>query len=82
MRVVGAYVGIYLRQSETFLAGTNLGRPKFLHVEKEGLHLYSMPLPDGYYLVLVQRRPALAGVARRTMEEACDQLQRALFVQG
>ena len=41
-----------------------------------------MPLPDGYYLVLVQRRPALAGLARRTMEEACDQLQRALFVQG
>jgi hypothetical protein len=32
--------------------------------------------------VLVQRRPGLAGVARRTMEEACDQLQRALFVQG
>ena len=54
----------------------------YLHVEKEGLHLYSMPLPDGYYLVLVQRRPALAGLARRTMEEACDQLQRALFVQG
>lgn len=82
MRVVGAYVGIYLRQSESFLASTDLGSAKFLHVEKEGLHLYTMPLPDGYYLVLVQRRPALTGVARRTMENACDQLHRALFVQG
>jgi len=82
MRVVGAYVGIYLRQSEAFLASSNLGKATFLHVEKEGLHLYTMPLPDGYYVVLVQRRPALAAVAKRTMEAACDQLQRALFVQG
>lgn len=82
MRVVGAYAGIYLRQSEAFLASSNLGKATFLHVEKEGLHLYTMPLPDGYYVMLVQRRPALVGVAKRTMEEACDQLQRALFVQG
>lgn len=79
MRVVGAYVGIYLRKCESFLASSNLGRAQFLHVEKEGLHLHSMPLPDGYYLVLVQRRPGLAGVARRSMEQACEQLHSALF---
>ncbi len=82
MRVVGAYVGIYLRQSDAFLASTNLGKAMFLHVEKEGLHLYTMPLPDGYHVVLVQRRPAVVALARRTMEKACDELQRALFVQS
>ncbi|MGE0641545.1 MAG: hypothetical protein AB7G12_10840 [Thermoanaerobaculia bacterium] len=82
MRVVGAYVGIYLRQTEKFLASTDLGSPQFLHVEKDNLHLYTMPLPDGYYLVLVQRRPALTAKARRTMEDACSQLQSELFARS
>jgi len=82
MRVVGAYVGIYLRQMDRFLAGASYGEARFLHVEKDNLHFYSMPLPDGYYLVLVQRRPALAAKARRLMEEACSQLQRELFARS
>lgn len=82
MRVVGAYVGIYLRQTERFLSSATLGGARFLHVEKDNLHLYTMPLPDSYYLVLVQRRPALTAIARRTMEDACEQLQRALFVRN
>ena len=67
MRVVGAYVGIYLRQTERFVTGAELGATRFLHVEKDSLHIYTMPLPDGYYLVLVQRRPALTAKARRTI---------------
>jgi hypothetical protein len=82
MRIVGAYVGIYLRQTERFLASSALGGARFLHVEKDNLHLYTMPLPDGYYLALVQRRPALTAKARRTMEDACAQLQRELFVRN
>ena len=43
----------------------NLGvRPKVLHVEKHDIHLYATPLPEGYYLVLIQRRPALVARAR------------------
>lgn len=79
MRVVGAYVGIYLRQTERFLQAGKFGEPRFLHVEKDTLHFFTMPLPDGYYLVLVQRRPALAAKSRRTMEEACALLQSELF---
>jgi len=79
MRVVGAYVGIYLRQMEQFLLAEGHGEPRWLHVEKEGLHLYAVPLPDGYYLVLVQRAPALAAAARRSLEEARDHLARELF---
>lgn len=79
MRVVGAYVGIYLRQMETFLRSEGHGEPRWLHIEKDGLHLYAVPLPDGYYLVLVQRAPALAATARRALEAAREQLSRALF---
>ena len=39
-----------------------------------------MPLPDGYYLVLVQRRPALVARARATMTAAAEQLTRELFM--
>lgn len=79
MRVVGAYVGIYLRQTERYLDSSELGRPLWLHIEKDNLHLYAMPLPEGYYLVLVQRRPALAGRTRRSMKKACDLLHHELF---
>ena len=82
MRVVGAYVGIYLRQTERFIAGANLGATRFLHVEKDSLHIYTMPLPDGYHLVLVQRRPALTAQARRSMEQACSELQSELFTRS
>jgi hypothetical protein len=79
MKVVGAYVGIYLRQMREFLAENDHGEARWLHIEKEALHIYVAPLPDGYYLVLVQRAPALAAHARRTLAEAGDLLTRELF---
>ena len=79
MRVVGAYLGIYLRQIEKVLTGNDLGEPRLVHIEKRDVHIYAMPLPDGYYLVLVQRRPALVARARHTMEDAAGQLARELF---
>lgn len=79
MKVVGAYVGIYLRQAQQFMANLGQNEPRLLHIEKEALHLYARPLPDGYYVVLVQRHPALTAVARRTLDDAADQLGRELF---
>lgn len=79
MRVVGAYLGIYLRQIEKVLTGNELGAPRLIHIEKRDIHIYAMPLPDGYYLVLVQRRPALVARARHTMTDAAQQLTRELF---
>ncbi|HVR96395.1 MAG TPA: hypothetical protein VMW27_07265 [Thermoanaerobaculia bacterium] len=79
MRVVGAYLGIYLRQLEKLLANNDLGEPRMVHIEKEALHIYAMPLPDGYYLALVQRHPALVARARATMEHAVEQLKQELF---
>jgi len=79
MKVVGAYVGIYLRQVQQFLDELGQGAPTWMHVEKESLPLYARPLPDNYYVVLVQRSPALSGRARRTLDAACEQLSKALF---
>jgi predicted regulator of Ras-like GTPase activity (Roadblock/LC7/MglB family) len=79
MRVVGAYLGIYLRQLEKVLTGTEVGQPRMIHIEKKAIHIYAMPLPDRYYLVLVQRHPSLVAQARATMVEAAAQLTRELF---
>jgi predicted regulator of Ras-like GTPase activity (Roadblock/LC7/MglB family) len=79
MRILGAYMGICLRQVGRLLRSMPWGEPQLVHVEKEGLHLYAMRLPDEYYLVLVQRRPALVGRARITLADAAAQLREALF---
>jgi hypothetical protein len=79
MRVLGAYLGIYLRQVAGFVEGQGLGGARMVHIEKERLHIFALPLPEGYYLVLVQRRPALVGPARIQLGRAAEQLIHALF---
>ncbi|MCM2268650.1 MAG: roadblock/LC7 domain-containing protein [Thermoanaerobaculia bacterium] len=79
MRIVAAYVGIYLRQVQEFFGEMENGAPNWLHIEKDSLHIYVAPLPDGYFLVLVQRAPALAAQARASLADACEQLTRELF---
>lgn len=79
MRVIGAYLGIYLRQLDKLAAGGDLGAPRMIHIEKQAVHIYATALPDGYYLVLVQRQPALVAHARRTLAQAGEQLRAELF---
>jgi hypothetical protein len=79
MRVIGAYLGIYLRGLQRFLRANELGEVRLIHVEKERAHIYIVPLPDGYHLALVQRHPALVARARESLYEAVDQLSRELF---
>jgi len=79
MKVVGAYVGIYLRQMEEFLRLGDYGAPRWLHIEKDHMHILVSPLPDGYYLVLVQRAPASVAQSRRRLEQAAEQLRVELF---
>ena len=82
MRVLGAYLGIYLRQMEKVLAGNHLGRPLLVHIEESAAHVFAVPLPDGYYLAMVQRQPALVAHSRASLEEAVRQLERELFADG
>lgn len=79
MRVIGAYLGIYLRQLEKVLANNDLGEPRVIHIEKKAVHIYVVPLPDGYHLALVQKHPALVSRALASLHSAVDQLRRELF---
>jgi len=79
MRVLGAYLGIYLRRLEKVLALNDLGEARLIHIEKRTVHIYAMPLADGYYLALVQRHPALVARTKKSMEDAVGQLTRELF---
>lgn len=79
MRVIGAYLGIYLRHVQRTLAASRLGEPTMMLIEKRSLHIHVIPLPDGYFLALVQRPPALVGRVRRSLEEAAELLKRELF---
>lgn len=79
MKVVGAYLGIYIRHFERLLANNDLGGLRVLHIEKRGIHIYVVPLPDGYSLALVQKHPALVAQARASLGEAVEQLKHELF---
>jgi len=79
LRVLGAYLGIYLRQIEDVTARGNLGPTRMIHIERDGLHIYAMTLPDGYHVALVQRRPGLVAKARQTLGSATDELRREFF---
>lgn len=82
MRVIGAYLGIYLRQLEKLLSQTDLGETRMVHIEKRAVHIYAMPLPDGYYLALVQKHPSMVAQARSTLKDAVEQLKAELFPEG
>jgi hypothetical protein len=82
MRVLGAYLGIYLRTIERVAADGALGEPRLIHLERGGLHVYTVPLPDGYHVALVQRQPALVGRALRSLQAAAAQLEREVFGRG
>jgi predicted regulator of Ras-like GTPase activity (Roadblock/LC7/MglB family) len=79
MRIVGAYLGIYLRRFEKLLSGNGLGELRIVHIEKRGIHIYMVPMPDEYCLALVQKRPALVAQARASLGEAVEQLRHELF---
>jgi len=78
-RITGAYLGIHLRQLEKICQRNSWGRPKQIHIEKEGLHIYAQALPEGYYIVLLQSRPGLVAGARRSLAGAVGDLRREFF---
>jgi hypothetical protein len=80
MRVIGAYLGIYLRQLDRLLASNDLGEARMIHIEKKSLHIYVVPLPEGYHLALVQGHPAMVAHAKETLALAVEQLRQELFV--
>ncbi len=82
LRVLGAYLGIYLRQVERLAEEGDLGTPRLIHLARGAWHVYTVPLPDGYHVALVQRHPALVARARRSLEVAAEQLRDLVFDGG
>lgn len=78
-RIIGAYLGIYLRQLEKVCDRNQWGYPEQMHIEKEGIHIYAQALPEGYYVVLLQARPGLVAQARRSLLDAEGDLRREFF---
>ena len=81
MQLLGAYLGIYLRQVGNIVASANLGSIRWFHIERRHRHLHVTVLPDGYYLVLVQRHPAQIATARESLRRAAIELAREVFKQ-
>lgn len=79
MKLLGAYVGIYLRQIARFLEPEDFGELEALHIESQNLHVFARPVAEGYFLVLAQRAPALTALAERSLARASSQLVRELF---
>lgn len=79
MRVLGAYLGIYLRQLDRLLRGADLGAPRLIHIAQRAAHIHAIPLPDGYCVALVQQQPGLVARARASLLDAAEQLRRELF---
>ncbi len=79
MRILGAYLGIHVRQLERVLDSNRLGRGEMLQIEVDGLVVYAVPLPDEYYLILAQRPPARSAEARRQLETAASQIVTDAF---
>jgi predicted regulator of Ras-like GTPase activity (Roadblock/LC7/MglB family) len=79
VKVAGAYLGITLRNMGRLLSEGDLGEPQVLHIEKNGIQIHAMALPEGYFLALLVRSPALIGQARKTLGAAVDSIQREVF---
>jgi len=79
MRLLGAYLGIHLRHIGELISEARLGATRMFHIERARHHLHLIALPDRYYLVLVQRRPARVGRARRSLQAAAEQLEAEVF---
>ncbi|MEM7481868.1 MAG: hypothetical protein AAF481_11895 [Acidobacteriota bacterium] len=81
MKIVAAYLGIYLRQLRQTLTGAEIGDLRILHIARGGLHIHACLLPDDYALALIQKPPVLVAPARRALAVAAEEVRREVFVE-
>ncbi len=77
--VTGARLEIELRRLAALTADARLGKARLVHIERRGLHVHLAALPEGYFLALLQRPPALVAPARARLRRAADRLAAELF---
>ena len=79
IQLLGAYLGIYLRQIGQIVENAKLGPVRNLYIERRDRHFHVAVLPDGYCLALVQRQPALVASSRERLNRAAQDIARAVF---
>lgn len=79
IQLLGAYLGIYVRQLDKIVRRAKLGAIRNLHIERSNRHLHVAVLPDGYCLALVQKQPALVASARKRLGRAAQEIAREVF---
>ena len=79
IQLLGAYLGIYLRQLGDVVDAAALGSIRNIYIERRNRHLHVAVLPDGYCLALVQRHPARVARARHRLTVAAQSIAREVF---
>lgn len=78
LKVEGAYQGIFTRQLGSASAASGIGELEFFVVEGEELATLTHLLPDGYYVVLVARKPVAGARAQHHLRQTARLLAREL----
>ena len=79
VQIVGAYLGIYLRQTQAAFEAAGLGSPKAMHIQHADLHIHLRTLPEGYFLAMVHKGCGLPARGRHRVERAARELTSELF---
>ena len=74
LRLIGAWVGIYLRQVQRVSTSGELGEVEILQSRNDRHSLFACPLIDGYSLIVLQRSPGLSAGSRRALLDAGQRL--------
>jgi len=78
LKVEGAYQGIFTRQLGSIFATAGIGNIEFFMVEASELATLTHLLPDGYYVVLVARKPVARARAQHHLRQTAKMLAREL----
>jgi hypothetical protein len=78
LKVEGAYQGIFTRQLGSTISTSGVGHLEYFVVESTELATLTHLLPDGYYVVLVARRPMARARAQFHLRQTARMLAREL----
>ncbi len=78
LKVEGAYQGLFTRQVGSTVDSAGIGALECFVIEGEELATLTHVLPDGYYVVLVARRPVARARAQHHLRQTAKMLAREI----
>lgn len=79
LRIMGAYMGIYLRRVVSLTDESGLGLARLLYVERSGLTLLGCALAAGYALGVVHESTQGVGRSSWSLLRAAEDLERTVL---